>query len=139
VPVYAERASDAGTATAAAALAFGGFETAHRVLGTIIGETLGYTLTALWTLLVVSALGPARTSRWFRQWGWLSAVLILTGVLVPLDIPGADEANLAGYVMWSVWLLVLSLRLMRREDAWAGRGFGQRSFRAAEALARASR
>ncbi|GIF22539.1 hypothetical protein BJ973_002863 [Actinoplanes tereljensis] len=33
------------------------FETAHHVLGTLIGETLGYALTAAWTLLVLAALG----------------------------------------------------------------------------------
>ena len=33
------------------------FATAHRLLGTLIGETLGYALTAAWTLLVLVALG----------------------------------------------------------------------------------
>jgi hypothetical protein len=61
----------------------------HDVLGTFIGETLGYTLTALWTILVIVAFasGPA----WFRVWGAISAALILSGVLIPLDVPGVDE------------------------------------------------
>jgi hypothetical protein len=87
------------------------FETAHDVLGTAIGETLGYTLTAVWIILVIAAFpsGP----RWFRVWGAISAVLIFIGVLIPLDIPAADAANFIGYVLWSLWLVALATLLIR--------------------------
>ncbi len=49
------------------------FGTAHRVLGNLIGETLGYLLTAAWTLLVLVALGRALAGRWFTVLGAVSA------------------------------------------------------------------
>ena len=89
------------------------FETAHHVLGAIVGETLGYTLTAAWTVLVLIALDRQLAGRWFTVLGGVSAVLILSGVLVPLGVPGTDTANLAGYVLWSVWLVVFAVLLFR--------------------------
>jgi hypothetical protein len=92
----------------------GAFETAHHVLGTIIGETLGYALTAAWTLLVLVALGRAVAGRWFRLLGGISAVLIAAGVVSPLGLPGVDLANFIGYILWSVWLLAFAAILLRR-------------------------
>lgn len=89
------------------------FTTAHRVLGTIIGETLGYALTATWIILVLAALGRAYAGRWFTALGGLSAVLIATGVLSPLHVPGAGLANFIGYVAFSVWMLAFAGVLLR--------------------------
>jgi Domain of unknown function (DUF4386) len=93
------------------------FRTAHRVLGTVIGETFGYALTAAWTVLVLVALGRAFAGRWFVVLGGLSAVLIAAGVAVPLHVPGADRANFAGYVLWSVWLVAFAVLLLTRAGA----------------------
>ena len=90
------------------------FATAHRVLGTLIGETLGYALTAAWTLLVLIALGRTFAGRWFPALGGAAAVLILTGVLSPLHVPGVDMANFIGYVLWSLWLVAFAIVLVRR-------------------------
>jgi len=68
----------------------------------LVGETLGYLLTAAWTLLVLVALGRTFAGRWFIALGAVSAVLVLAGVLSPLDLPGIDLANFIGYVLWSV-------------------------------------
>jgi hypothetical protein len=84
------------------------FLLAHRVLGTVVGETLGYLLTAAWTLLVLVALGRG-IRRWFTALGAVSAVLIVSGVLTPLQPPLVDDANFIGYVMWSVWLVVFAI------------------------------
>ena len=92
------------------------FETVHTVLGTVIGETLGYLLTATWTVLVIRALAHRLARRWFVLLGYASAALIAVGVLVPLDVPGTDFANFAGYILWSVWLLVFAFFLWRRAD-----------------------
>ncbi|MBU2669075.1 DUF4386 family protein [Actinoplanes bogorensis] len=92
------------------------FETAHHVLGTLIGETLGYALTAAWTLLVLAALGRAFAGWWFVALGGVSAVLIATGVVSPLGVPGVDFANFLGYVLWSVWLLAFAAVLLFRRD-----------------------
>jgi hypothetical protein len=37
-----------------------------------------------------------------------SSVLIVAGVVIPLGVPGADAANFAGYVLWSLWLVALA-------------------------------
>jgi hypothetical protein len=110
VPDYADRALDPSSSPAERADAESDFDTAHDVLGTAIGETLGYTLTALWIILVIVAFsGPT----WFRAWGAISAALIFSGVLVPLDVPGADGANFIGYILWSLWLIALATLLIR--------------------------
>jgi hypothetical protein len=95
------------------------FETAHRVLGTWIGETAGYALTAAWTLLVLAGLGRAFTGRWFLVLGGVSAVLIAAGVISPLGVPGVDFANFLGYVLWSVWLVAFAVVLLVRRAAVA--------------------
>ncbi|HEY0000200.1 MAG TPA: hypothetical protein VGB74_07085, partial [Actinoplanes sp.] len=42
------------------------------------------------------------------------AVLILAGVLSPLDLPIIDTANFVGYVLWSLWLIAFAILLVRR-------------------------
>ena len=93
------------------------FATAHRILGTLIGETLGYALTAAWTLLVLIALGRSFAGRWFPALGGAAAVLIVAGVLSPLHVPGVDLANFIGYVLWSLWLVAFAIVLVRRPRA----------------------
>jgi Domain of unknown function (DUF4386) len=89
------------------------FHTAHVVLGNIIGETLGYLLTAAWTLLVVISLGTRFAGRAFRIVGGMSAAMIAVGVFSPLDLAAIDTVNFAGYVLWSVWLIWLAIRVVR--------------------------
>jgi hypothetical protein len=92
------------------------FEAVHTVLGTIVGETIGYALTAVWTVLIVRGLARYLAGSWFAYLGYASAALIALGVLVPLDAPGADFANFLGYVIWSLWLLAFAWLLWRRGD-----------------------
>jgi hypothetical protein len=92
------------------------FETVHTLLGTIVGETLGYALTAIWTILIIRGLAQHLAGRWFSLLGYVAAALIAVGVLVPLDVPGTDFANFLGYVIWSVWLLFLAWFIWRRGD-----------------------
>ncbi|MEV4514272.1 DUF4386 family protein [Dactylosporangium sp. NPDC049525] len=112
VPGYA--ADAASTDPAVAAAGRDSFATAHLILGNIVGETFGYLLTAAWTLLVLVALGRTIAGRWFSVLGTVSAILILAGVLSPLDLPAIDLANFAGYVLWSVWLVAFAVLLVRR-------------------------
>jgi hypothetical protein len=93
------------------------FATAHHVLGTLIGETLGYALTAAWTVLVLIALGRTFAGWWFPALGGTAAVLIFTGVFSPLHVPGVDFANFIGYVLWSLWLVAFAVVLLRRPAA----------------------
>ena len=115
VPGWA--ATAAGDDASAAAAARDAFGTANRVLGNLIGETGGYVLTAAWTGLVLLALGTAFAGRVFVWAGGTAAVLVLAGVLSPLDLPLVDKANFVGYVLWSLWLLAFAAVLLVRHRA----------------------
>ena len=102
------------------------FSTASDVLGTAIGETIGYALTALWTALVIAALGRRFAGRWFAWLGGLAAALVFVGVVSPLDLPIVDTANFFGYVLWSIWLIAFGVVLLVRERrVAAARGAGR--------------
>ena len=98
-----------------AAAAQDSFVLAHSLLGTVVGETLGYSLTAAWTVLVLIALGGWIARRWFTALGAVSAVLILGGVLVPLQLPLVDDGNFIGYILWSVWLVTFAILILRHD------------------------
>jgi hypothetical protein len=91
------------------------FSTASDILGTAIGETVGYLLTATWTALVIVALGRRFAGRWFTVLGGAAAALVLVGVVSPLDLPGVDTANFFGYVLWSLWLIAFGVVVLVRE------------------------
>jgi Bifunctional DNA primase/polymerase, N-terminal/Domain of unknown function (DUF4386)/Primase C terminal 1 (PriCT-1) len=90
------------------------FETVHTTLGTVIGETFGYLLTATWTVLIIYAFAQRLAGPWFKYFGLLAAALIAVGVFVPLDVRGTDFANFAGYILWSVWLVIFAVLIWRR-------------------------
>lgn len=117
VPGLAARATDASASAGARADAIDTFELAQTVLGSIVGETFGYLLTALWTMLLVQALRHRITGRWFTGLGLTSSLLILLGIAVPLGLPGADLANFLGYIVWSLWLIAFAAHLWRRPVA----------------------
>jgi hypothetical protein len=113
VPGYASEAAGSNTADAAAAR--DSFTTAGDILGTAIGETLGYLLTAAWTALVIVALGRRFAGRWFVVLGAAAAALVLAGVLSPLSLPVIDTANFLGYILWSLWLIALGVVILVHE------------------------
>jgi hypothetical protein len=113
VPGYASDAASGDAGVAAAAR--DSFRTASDILGTATGETLGYLLTAAWTVLVIVALGRRYAGRWFPVLGGASAALVLVGVLSPLDLPVVDTANFAGYVLWSLWLIAFAVVILVHE------------------------
>jgi hypothetical protein len=113
VPGYASDAASSNAGVAAAAR--DSFTTASDILGTAVGETLGYLLTATWTVLVIVALGRRYAGRWFQVLGAVSGVLVLAGVLSPLGLPVIDTANFFGYVLWSVWLIALAIVILVHE------------------------
>jgi hypothetical protein len=91
------------------------FSTASDILGTAIGETVGYLLTATWTALVVVALGRRYAGRWFQVLGLVAAALVLCGVVSPLGLPVIDTANFFGYVLWSLWLIAFGVVILLHE------------------------
>jgi hypothetical protein len=88
------------------------FELLHTILGTIIGETFGYALTATFTVLMVVALRRTIMPRWMAAIGFTAAGLIATGVAIPL-VEVTSLSNFAGYVAWCVWLLGVAVLLFR--------------------------
>ncbi|WP_433563569.1 DUF4386 domain-containing protein [Nocardia sp. CA-151230] len=108
VPGLASRAASGNSSAATE------YELWNRLLGSALGETLGYSLTATWTVLVAFALRRNGFPRWFAVLGTVSAALILVGVAAPWQVPGAQQVNFAGYVLWSVWMLALAARWGRR-------------------------
>ncbi|MCW2761570.1 MAG: hypothetical protein JWR85_1771 [Marmoricola sp.] len=88
------------------------FELWHTLLGKAVGETLGYALTATFTVLVVIALRRSVLPGWLAVTGYAAAALIATGVVIPL-IEVASLTNFAGYVAWCAWLLAVAALLFR--------------------------
>lgn len=105
VPFLAARAGDPEAADT--------FATLSLVLGTIIGETIGYALTATWTVLVSLGLYGRLLGKVMTGLGLASAALVATGVLEPLGVPGTGLANFLGYVLWSAWLIALAVIVLR--------------------------
>ncbi len=91
------------------------FEFWHTLLGKAIGETLGYALTATFTVLVVVALRRSVLPGWLGVIGYAAAALIATGVVIPL-IEVASLTNFAGYVAWCAWLLAVAAVLFRVQN-----------------------
>ena len=112
VPGFAADAASADPAVAAAAR--DSFVLAHQILGNLIGETFGYLLTAAWTLLVWSPWAAASPASGSPSSARCPRCSILAGVLSPLDLPVIDLANFIGYVLWSIWLVVFAVLLLRR-------------------------
>jgi hypothetical protein len=90
------------------------FQVLHTWLGTVIGETIGYGLTAVFTVLVVRAVTRASAPRWMAYLGYVSAALIATGVVIPLGLDIARLVNFAGYVSWCSWLVAMAIVLWRK-------------------------
>ena len=101
-------ASQAGDPSAAET-----FDTLNLVLGTVIGETLGYALTAAWTVLVAVGLRRSVLGTPLAVTGMVAAALISTGIVEPLDVPGAGLANFVGYIVWSAWLVAFAIAVLR--------------------------
>ena len=91
------------------------FELWHVLLGKVVGETIGYALTATFTVLVVVALSRRGLPRWLAVGGYVAAGLIVTGVVIPL-VEVAGLTNFAGYVLWCAWLLAVAVALLRVRD-----------------------
>ncbi len=89
------------------------FERLHFWLGTIVGETIGYALTATFTVLLVVGVTRLVAPRWMALAGYAAAALIATGVVIPLGVHAASLTNFAGYVVWCLWLIGMAVALWR--------------------------
>jgi hypothetical protein len=91
------------------------FEAFNRYAGVAVGENLGYLFTALWTLMVALAMFgselPFRT--WLGGLGMVSALAILLGTLEPAGFEPAADIVVVGYILWSIWLLLFGVFVVR--------------------------
>ncbi len=93
------------------------FDAQHRLFGVLLGEHLGQTLLALWTLGVVASV-PARG--WHKAVGIASAALFLIGGGESLSTVFPALAFLGplpmfAFLGWSLWCSLLGWRLLRAE------------------------
>ena len=95
------------------------FELWHTVLGKAIGETVGYALTATFTVLVVIGITRVVAPRWMAYLGYISAGLIATGVFIPLGLSVLSITNFVGYVAWCLWLIAMAVALWHTNAARA--------------------
>ncbi len=40
----------------------------------------------------------------------------MLGLLIPFGVPGTDTANFIGYILWSAWLVALSVLIWQSID-----------------------
>ena len=114
VPTLAATYLDPGSTDATRAAALTVFTAFHQYVGVAVGEHLGYLFTGAWTLVIAAAM---LTSAVFRPWlGWLGIVAgsgILCGLLEPAGVPLAGTINAFAYIVWSLWLIVAGVILLR--------------------------
>jgi hypothetical protein len=113
-PSLAATAADPATSVADRVAAADQFTWLNIVLGQGLGEAGGYLLTAAWTVLVLLALRQRfAVPPVLAVVGLVSAVMILSGLLVPLGVPGAGSANFAGFLLWTAWIVWFGVLLLR--------------------------
>ena len=104
VPGLAARAADPAAGDT--------FGTLNTVLGTVIGESVGYGLTAVWTVLVAVGLRRSLLGLPLTVVGIAASALIATGIVEPFEVPMAGVANFIGYVVWALWLVAVAVTLL---------------------------
>jgi hypothetical protein len=104
------------------------FEAFNLYAGVAVGEHLGYLFTALWSALIaVTVLRSTMFGRLRRPLGLLgliSAAGILVGTLEFAGLAVAADAVTVAYILWSAWLFVFGVALLRG----AARGGELRTF-----------
>jgi Domain of unknown function (DUF4386) len=105
--------SDDATAPGHAADAHRTSERLHTWPGEFLGETIGYALTATFTILVAAAVAGVIAPAWLTLLGYGSGALIATGVVIPLGVDAASITNFVGYVIWCLWLIAMAVTLWR--------------------------
>jgi hypothetical protein len=94
------------------------FQSFHRYLGVAVGEHLGYLTTGLWTILLAAGLQLAGNSLAITIPGYIIGAMLLIGTLEfvgPFEKNGWKVAGIlvpVGYILWSVWLVVIGVVLL---------------------------
>jgi hypothetical protein len=118
VPHLAEAYLAPGASEAQRAAAALVFEAFHRYAGMAVGEHLGYLSTSVWTFLIALLMLRAPLfGRWLGASGMVLAVGVATGLLEPAGWELAGTINAVSYLAWAVWLVVVGVVLVVRQDA----------------------
>ena len=89
------------------------FNAFHQYVGVVVGEHLGFLLTAVWSILVsVMMLNSPLFGGWIAALGILSSIGILAGLLEPAGWKPAGAVNAISYIVWSLWLILSGLILI---------------------------
>jgi Domain of unknown function (DUF4386) len=95
------------------------FDAFNRYLGVAVGESLGYLLTGVWTVLVAIAMLQSSVFEAWLAWPGIAVGALL--VVGSFEFVGAFEENgwrLAGtivpiaYTAWSLWLIIVGVVLL---------------------------
>lgn len=123
VPALAQTVNNPATDEATRAATLAVFDAFHRYLGVAVGEHLGYLFTAAWTVVICLALRhTARFPAWLSWMGIAAAGGIAIGLLEPLGLSAAGMINALSYMLWSLWLIALGIRLLRTREATTSSG-----------------
>lgn len=109
--VYLDPASSVATRESVAVV----FQAFNQYAGVAVGENLGYLFTGLWTALVALAMfgSPLPFRRWLGLLGVVSAAGIVVGMLEPAGFEPAANIVVVGYILWSIWLALTGIFLLR--------------------------
>jgi hypothetical protein len=101
------------TSREAVAVVFNAF---HQYAGVAVGEHMGYMFTGAWTILIsVMMFRSARFGRLMGIFGIIAAVGIMVGLLEPAGVSAAGAVNAISYIVWSLWLIVSGVILLRAQ------------------------
>ncbi|RCJ32493.1 hypothetical protein A6770_18980 [Nostoc minutum NIES-26] len=111
--LYVQPTTDRATRSAVAVV----FQAVHQYGGVVIGEHLGQTLLALWTLGVgVAMLGSPFFKSWIAWFGLFTVPLLILGQteLLATVIPSMPvwKVTPIGFMLWEVWLLITGVSLL---------------------------
>jgi Domain of unknown function (DUF4386) len=117
VPYLADTYLDPASSEATRASVAVAFQAFNHYAGVGVGENLGCLFTSLWTVLVALAMfgSPLPFRRWLGLLGVVSAACILVGTLEPAGFEPAASIVVAGYVLWSIWLVLTGIFLLLTE------------------------
>jgi hypothetical protein len=108
--VYVDPASSEATKEAVTVV----FEAFHLYAGFAIGEHLGYMFIALWAgLLSVAMFRLPLFKPWLGWLGLVAAVLVFFGITEGAGVEAAGLVNVIGFALWSLWLIITGIFLLR--------------------------
>lgn len=111
--LYVQQTTDRATRAAVTVV----FQAVHQYGGVVIGEHLGQTLLAFWTLGVgVAMLGSPFFKPWIAWFGLFTVPLLIIGQteLLATVIPSMPVLKVTpiGFMLWEVWLLITGVSLL---------------------------